>query len=67
MTFSNCPPITATFYSRLSCNKIEPIYESSGIEKEKKEKVILFNYFTFDNFHSFERVDFFSIVVNFRC
>lgn len=27
----------------------------------------LFNYFTFDDFYSFERVDFFSIVVNFRC
>lgn len=27
----------------------------------------LFNYFTFDDFYSFERVDFFSFVVNFRC
>ena len=35
--------------------------------KKRSEKVILFDYFTFDNFYSFERVDFFSIVINFRC
>ena len=39
---------------------------SNCIKKEMK-KVILFDYFTFDDFYSFKRVDFFSIVVNFRC
>ena len=37
------------------------------IIKKKERKSNLFNYFTFDDFYSFERVDFFSIVVNFRC
>ena len=34
---------------------------------KKSRKAILFDYFTFDDFHSFEWVDFFSFVVNFRC
>ena len=37
------------------------------IIKKKERKSNLFNYFTFDDFYSFERVDFFSFVVNFRC
>jgi hypothetical protein len=36
-------------------------------KKKRIEKVILVDYFTFDNFHSFKWVDFFSSVVNFRC
>lgn len=46
-----------SFYNR---NKKE-------ILKKRSEKVILFDYFTFDNFNPFERVDLFSLVVNFRC
>ena len=37
------------------------------IIKKKEMESNLFNYFTFDDFYSFERVDFFSFVVNFRC
>ena len=49
--------------------KIIPISIENSKQKIKKEvkKVILFDYFTFDDFHSFERVNLFSFVVNFRC
>ena len=48
-----------SFYNR---NK-----KSFKILKKEVKEVILFDYFTFDNFNPFKRVDFFSFVVNFRC
>ena len=44
----------------------KPSIKDENIKKKEMESN-LFNYFTFDDFYSFERVDFFSIVVNFRC
>ena len=43
------------------------IIRNSTNKKKERDKVILFDYFTFDDFNPFERVDFFSVVVNFRC
>ena len=45
----------------------EYVIISEKVYKKRSEKVILIDYFTFDDFYSFERVDFFSVVVNFRC
>ncbi len=44
----------------------KPSIKDENIKKKEMESN-LFNYFTFDDFYSFERVDFFSFVVNFRC
>ena len=44
----------------------KPSIKDENIKKKEMESN-LFNYFTFDDFYSFERVDFFSIVVYFRC
>ena len=46
--------------------KKSPSIKDENIKKKEMESN-LFNYFTFDDFYSFERVDFFSFVVNFRC
>ena len=36
-------------------------------KKKRNEKSNLVDYFTFDDFNPFERVNLFSVVVNFRC
>ena len=46
--------------------KIEIIEKLVKINK-KRDESNLFDYFTFDDFNSFERVNLFSVVVNFRC
>ena len=45
----------------------EYVIISEKVYKKRSEIVILIDYFTFDDFYSFERVDFFSVVVNFGC